>query len=487
MIRTDILIVGAGPAGLTLACDLARRSIDFLIIERLAERVHASKGKGIQPRTLEIFGDLGIVDAVIAAGRPYPRLGFHEGGEIVREQAMMTERAPSEAVPYPNPVMIPQWKTEEILEDRLAQLGGAVRRGWGFVGFVQDADQIVVEAETPDGRVAISTRYLVAADGGRSPVRTAANIPLEGETPKLEGLLVADVTVADLDRDHWHVWGPSMREFVTLCPLPSTDAFQFQAALKLDENPEPTLETLRTWLERRAGAYAPRLLDQSWISVFRPNIRMAGQYRQGRLFLAGDAAHVHPPAGAQGLNTSVQDAYNLGWKLATALAQGSNEALLDSYEAERLPVAAAVLGLSGLLYKKGLDGEEAGMRRADDEHQLQLNYRGSPIVAMPADAGATLPLAPGDRMPNVALKAVNGTSCDLFTLLRGELPTLIGIDSECVTPADPLYLFEPTRRLRIDTSESGTATWRSAGPLLAALTGRTIAIRPDGYVASIGS
>jgi hypothetical protein len=169
-------------------------------------------------------------------------------------------------------------------------------------------------------------------------------------------------------------------------------------ALPPDSTPELTLDFLQHELDVRSGRRDIRLGNLTWTSLYRPNIRMAGRYRVGRVLIAGDAAHIHPPAGGQGLNTGVQDSYNLGWKLAAVLA-GAPAALLDSYEAERLPIAAHVLGVSERLLRAGIAGNPDALKRSEDERQLTLTYRGSPLGAG-AGSGS---LQPGDRMPDGAL------------------------------------------------------------------------------------
>ena len=478
----DVLVVGAGPAGLTLACDLKRRGLDVEIVEKLSAPSPASKGKALQPRTLEVFHDLGILPEVLSCGGAYPPLGFYAEGRIVKELTMMTERAPTEEVPYPNPVMIPQWKTEDILRNRLQGLGGSVRFGCELVGFSQLAQGVSADLLGPSGTETVKARFLVGADGGRSAVRNLSGLRLEGDNPEIEGLLIGDVCVDGLSRDHWHVWGASLREFVGLCPLPSTDSFQFTATLKPGDDPEPSLEALQAALDARAFEHAPKLKSQSWLSKWRPNIRMAERFRNGRVFIIGDAAHIHTPAGGQGLNTSVQDAYNLAWKLAAALETQSDE-LLDTYEEERLPVAAALLGRSEMLYRRGLNGDQVALQRADDEHQLLLNYGAGSLSKGQSVEGV---LRPGDRMPNAWLKNRHGDPVNLFDVMQGKDGLAIFID----TPPTPEPLSchgQYCRNISVSSLSDNTENvdYVSIGKLIGQLAGHTIIIRPDGYVSSI--
>ncbi|NUW43249.1 FAD-dependent monooxygenase [Nonomuraea rhodomycinica] len=355
---TNVLIVGSGPTGLTLGIELARRGVAFRIVERSSGPAEGVRGKGLQPRTLEVFDDLGVVDEILATGGAYPPLRSYRGEQVVWEGRMDEPREPSPDVPYPNLVMQPQWRTERILRDRLAELGGHVEYGAGVTGVEQDAEGVTATLATGE-RVRCS--HLVAADGGRSTVRKLLGVGFLGDTHDSDRAVLADVRTRDLDRDHWHLWGdPATKALhVSLCPLPGTDVFQLVAPCTGEDDPRRIL-----------AEHAPHVtLDEVvWRSEYRVNVRMAERFRIGRVFLAGDAAHVHSPAGGQGLNTGVQDAYNLGWKLALG-----GERLLDTYEHERMRVAADVLGLSTRLYR---DREH---RRGGETDQLAIGYLDSPL------------------------------------------------------------------------------------------------------------
>jgi 2-polyprenyl-6-methoxyphenol hydroxylase-like FAD-dependent oxidoreductase len=479
----DVLVIGAGPAGLALAIDLARRGKQVRIVDRLSGPFHASKGKGIQPRTLEVFDDFGIIDRALAAGSAYPPLAFYEADKVVREQHMTPVREPSESVPYPNRLMLPQWKTEELLRDRLAEFGVRVEYGCDFKALKQDESGVVASLKTAEGAHSIGAHYLVAADGGRSAVRTTLGIPMVGETPNLEGLLVADVIVDDLNRDQWHFWGSSLKDSVTLCPLPSTDAFQFMASVQPTENPELSLEVLQAFLDARTQGNSPRLVKQTWMSVFRPNIRLADRFREGRVFLIGDAAHVHPPAGGQGLNTSIQDAYNLGWRLAAAL-DGADIDILEGYDEERWSVAAAVLGNSDLLYRRGMTGEAAAFfQRGNDENQLGLNYRGRSTIR-PSET--QISYQPGDRMPNAWLRTATGESLTLFDLMRGPQGVVLNVETQATDASLQPERYWTTSTFQIKfQAPTDEGEMLASGTALREFEGHRVSIRPDGYIDSI--
>ncbi|GAA0372965.1 FAD-dependent oxidoreductase [Microbispora corallina] len=475
MTQTTVLIVGAGPTGLTLAVDLARRGVDLLLVDAVAERP-GSRGKGLQPRTLEVFDDLGVTGALLATGAVYPPLRTYHRGQVVWEGRMHEPRLPTAAVPYPMVIMQPQWRTERVLRERLAGLGHRVRHGARLTGLDQDEDGVTAVLE--DGE-RIRAAYLVGADGGRSTVRKAAGVGFHGETRPAERMLLGDVTTGDLDRDHWHMWGdPATRSLdVALCPLPGTGDFQLTAPVPAtadgeEDLPEPTLETFQAVLDR-AGA-GVRLTGAGWTSVYRVNIRMAERFRAGRVFLAGDAAHVHSPAGGQGLNTGVQDAYNLGWKLAAVLA-GAPGRLLATYEEERLPVAASVLGLSTALHEKGTKGDPDAHVRDEETRQLLLAYPGGFLCEGPRG---------GERVPDAVLGRVR-----LFDVLRGPHFTLLTFGDAAPDQAGAAALHGSAVRAFTVALPGRTGDLVDVEERLHEHfgAGTAVLVRPDGYVGYHGA
>lgn len=412
---TQVLIVGAGPTGLTLAVDLARRGVDFRIVDKSPAPFAGSRGKGLQPRSLEVLEDLGAVEEVLAAGRFPVRFRGYDGDRVLGEWDMHEGRHPTPSTPYARTMLIPQFRVEQALRDRLADLGGRVEFGAELTGFTQDADGVTAVV----GGTPVRAAHLVGCDGGRSSARKLLGVGFAGETWEDQRLVVADVRLDGLDREHWHIWPKSPAGMVALCPLPATDLYQLQAS----GESELTLDALRELVRTRTGRDDIVLREIAWASQYRANVRMVDRYRVGRVFLAGDAAHVHSPAGAQGMNTGIQDAYNLGWKLAEVLS-GADEALLDTYEAERLPVAAWLLNVTTRLHRALGEG---AMKRDEETLQLHLNYRGGPLaprVDAAADAGG---MRPGDRAPDAPCALPDGTRTRLFDLLRGPEFTVVAI------------------------------------------------------------
>lgn len=469
----DVLICGAGAAGLTLAIDLARRGVSFRLVDKLTAPFAGSRGKGIQPRTLEVFEDLGVVTAMLAVGGPYPPQRIHRADGGCDEIQEMVVAAPTAQEPYRTPLMVPQFATEAVLRERLNQLGGAVEYGRELTGFDQHVGHVVVRLDGPSGPETVACRYLVGGDGGRSFVRKALGIDFPGKTLGVRAI-VADVVLEGLSRDAWHRFneGDMARQYA-LCPLVGTGLFQLQAPIPSEGEVDLSAAGLQAFIEARTPGTDLRVRGVSWASAYAMNARLADRYRDGRVFLIGDAAHIHPPTGGQGLNTSVQDAYNLGWKLAAVLA-GAPESLLDTYEEERRPIAAGMLGLATGLLEKARQGD---MRRGREVHQLDLGYGFSSLSL--ETPGREDGLLAGDRAPDALLHDATGAPVRLFDLTAGPYWTLV---VRGVGPA------EAREGLRIvSVGEGAFADPDDAlGRVYGLADGDQVLIRPDGYVAAVG-
>ena len=486
----DVLIVGAGPAGTTLAVDLVRRGIDVRIIDKAPHAFEGSRAKGVQPRTLEVLYDLGVLAEILAQGSLYPPLAIHIG-PVAIPWRMMARAQPTADVPFPNTWLIPQYRTDSALHERLGQLGAHVEFATELVEFSQAEQSVTARVATSDGVEVITARYLVGADGGASTVRKQVGIGFVGSTDESDRMLIVDAAVdGGLSRDRWHVWPGLRGRFVGACPLPHSDLFQWMIRLAPHEEPPLDEDQINKRVQSHIRSKRVTLRDIQWTSVFRPNIRLAEHYRRGRIFLAGDAAHVHTPAGAQGLNTGIQDAYNLGWKLAQVLA-GADDALLDTYEAERLPIAANVLGLSTKKYEGLAKMDPSSIRRGKDEQQLGLTYYGGPLAG--ADCERTDTLRVGDRAPDADLLAAGGGRVRLFDVYRGPQFAAIAYGAEAAEALDRLAWPSegaPLTRIVVDAKAStaqhvladSTHTFRR----IYGLTDDTLLlVRPDGYVGHI--
>ncbi|MBF6334139.1 FAD-dependent monooxygenase [Nocardia transvalensis] len=470
-----VLIAGAGPTGLTLACELARRGISVRLVDKAPALFPGSRGKGLQPRTLEVFDDLGVIDAVLASGAPFPEFRMYRGTSVqwtrtVQQMLGVARPDPEQGVPYPDVWLLPQWRTDEILRDRFVELGGRIEFATELVDVGQD-DRGVTATLSHGGTIErVRARYLVGADGGRSTVRKTLGVGFEGETFETERTLIGDVRADGLTGTYCHILTTGdVTDRFSLWSLPGTDYYQFVATVAADEVPDLELAAVQKLLDERSGRSDIVLSDLRWISLYRVNVRMVDRFRVGRVFLAGDAAHAHSSASGQGLNTSVQDAYNLGWKLAAVLGGAPGE-LLDTYEAERFPVAAEVLGVSTRLHHRNFR-EAPAEEQEPDIFQLRLNYRGGPLAVDVRDHPGAL--RAGDRAPDARCGDVR-----LFDLFRGPHVTLLGFGTD---PADLARPFgDRVRAYRIDNSAEARRNYDVAP-------GTLVLVRPDGYIGAIAT
>ena len=488
----DVLVVGGGPTGTALAIDLVRRGLDVRIIDKCGHAFGGSRAKGIQPRSLEVLYDLGALDEILAGGDTYPPLGIHLGPLCIPWRMIPLHESTTE-VPYPNTWLIPQHRTDAALHNRLKRLGRVVEFGRELVRIEQLPDAVVSSVDGAHGSELIHARYLVGADGGSSTVRRALGIGFHGSTDEEDRIVIVDAAVSGLTRDRWHVWPGRGGRFVGACPLPNSNQFQWMIRLRPDEEPPLEEHQIVKRIRTRTGNRGIRLSDITWKSVYRPNIRLVERYRVGRVLLSGDAAHVHTPAGAQGLNTGLQDAYNLGWKLGQVLA-GAPDTLLDTYEAERLPIAAAVLKLSTKKYQGISKLDPASIKRGKDERQLSLRYRGGPLA--PANADRTATLQVGDRAPDAKLLSAAGGPLRLFEVMRGPHFTSIAWGPHAAAELKALPWPAAGASLTRVAVDAGIGA--NADVVLADITGNfrriyglqnetLLLIRPDGYIGSIAT
>ena len=469
----DVVICGAGAAGLTLAIDLARRGVSFRLIDRLDSPFAGSRGKGIQPRTQEVFEDLGIVDRLFSVGGLYPPVWTYGDGDVGEKQDIAAD-LPTPEEPYRAALMVPQSRTEAVMRDRLAELGHHPHYGCTLDRFDQDADGVTVQTVGSEGET-LRCRYLVGADGGHSAVRSLLGVGFPGKTLGVRAI-VADIELDGLESSVWHRFNHGdMARQIALCSLPHTGLFQLQAPLPLEGEADLSVEGLQRFIDDRVGGRDLVVRSVAWASAYGMNARLADRYRVGRVFLIGDAAHIHPPTGGQGLNTSIQDAYNLGWKLGAVLA-GAPDALLDSYEPERRPIAAGVLDLSTGLLEKAKRGD---MTRGREVHQLDLGYTQSSLSLEAPERHAGLHA--GDRMPDAALRGAGGQRLRLFDLLRGPQATLLVFgtpqDLPVASPGVHRHAIGPDGDVIDEEDYFRTRCGLRDGDM--------ILVRPDGYVGAI--
>ena len=475
----DVLIAGAGAAGLTLAIDLARRNVAFRLIDKLPSPFAGSRGKGIQPRSQEVFEDLGVIDRLVAVGGTYPPQREYRADGSYEDSPVMGQHEAAPDEPYLIPLMVPQFLTEAVLRERLAELGHRPHFGCELTAFEQDAEGVTAHVMSADGDQTLRVRYLVGTDGGKSYVRHALNIEFPGETLGVRAV-VADVRLEGLGTDAWHRFNEgSMEKQTSFCPLRGTDMFQVQAPIPIEGDIDLSPAAMTAWVAARTGRMDIVIREVLWASAFHMNARMADKYQVGRVFIGGDAAHIHPPTGGQGLNTSVQDAYNLGWKLA-AVINGAPEKLLATYEEERRPIAAEMLGLSTKLLEAAR--ARGDMRRGRETQQLDLGY---PESSLSLNSPARSPdrVMAGDRAPDAPIRGAAGQPTRLFKLFQGPHWTLLGyqVDRAAIAPRRDLHIHTVGVRGDI-VDESGYV--RDAYGVSA---GDWVLVRPDGYIGAIVS
>lgn len=416
----EVLVVGAGPVGLMTAIELRRRGVDVLLVDQREEPAPWAKAVGVQPRTLEIFDALGIIrPALDAATSMRGQLRYVDG--VL--QGRIDMELPDD-VPY-RFVSIPQYATEQVLHDLLVGLGGTVHRGITVTAIEPDEDGVTATLTDGSGSRQLRADYLVGCDGAHSLARKAVGIGFEGDAFP-ESYMLADVEV-DWDlpagyavRCQRRVAGAPDDQLVCI-PLPGEHRYRMSMLVAEDlrggtdagstDGIEHGLGPGRTPELHHVQAVLDRLSPQPttarhlrWSSVFRISHRLAERYAQGRVLLAGDAAHIHPPTGGQGMNTGLQDAFNLGWKLAAAVHGLAGPGLLASYHAERHPVGAEVVGRTVAAARGGGVGVGSSVDPTtlmQREAQLLVAYPDSPLVGEDVvDGVLTDGPRPGSRAPD---------------------------------------------------------------------------------------
>ncbi|MFF8271626.1 FAD-dependent monooxygenase [Streptomyces sp. NPDC016562] len=509
---TDVLVTGAGPVGLTTAAELRRRGVSCRIIDRLPARLLFAKAVGIQPRTLELWDRMGLLRAALDAAVPLRgQLTYVNGVEQPR-----LELAVPPEVPY-GFAALPQYETERILDEFLGRFGTTVERGTELVSFTQDADGVTCRLHTPSGaEEEVRTQYLVGCDGAHSIVRKGLGLTFEGAAFPEEYML-ADV---QLDWDLPHEYGVrsqhrdasgAIDDGLVCIPLPgagryrtsmtvppelSTEARAATGSEDVAHGPQggraPELADIQAVLDR----LSPRPVTASdirWASVFRISHRIVNHYGDGRVFVAGDAAHIHPPTGAQGMNTGVQDAWNLAWKLALAVEGAAHPGLLASYDAERRPVGEEVVARTVRHAKEGVQADpDDRLTVLLREAQLLVGYRGSPVVDPPGEGQGP---RPGDRAPDCGglTRQIASYPMRLYDLLRDRDHVLLlygtGLDELALTARESSRgRVEVCAVLPVDAPADATelpACWDALGEFAlryAAEQPTAFVIRPDGYL-----
>jgi 2-polyprenyl-6-methoxyphenol hydroxylase-like FAD-dependent oxidoreductase len=483
----SVLVVGAGPTGLVLACELARRGVPFRIVDRAEKRVSESRALAVHSRSLEVLEDLGALPALLECGLVWRAINFYS-----KEERLTHIRFERLDGPYPFILSVPQRETERVLEEHLERLGVRVERGVELDALYAGEHEVRATLRHADGREEqAALPWLVGCDGAHSAVRHAIGVAFEG-SPYEEKLALADVVLrSDLARDESHAYlsegGPCI-----LLPLPGAESAYRMITEEREGEGELRLEDFQAILDAR-GPAGVRLESSTWMARFRIHHRLASTYRAGRVFLAGDAAHIHSPVGGQGMNTGIQDAYNLAWKLDLVIRGRARAALLDTYEIERRPIArdvlfgtdratrAAFLQTGALLHARNkiaqlLTSFGAVQRKiASTASELDVNYRGSPLV----DEDRTLESwarfgggpRPGDRAPDAAMPGGER----LHEKLRGTSHVLLAFGASC-------DLAPIQSRLGPDLTVLHLPHEGEPARRYGAVAGSLVLVRPDKYV-----
>src|SRR6185295_8736616 len=336
MTTENVLIAGAGPTGLVLAHWLSRAGVRLRLIDKAAEPGTTSRALGVQARTLELYRQLGLDEVAVSAGTPFKGInlwvrGQHVGHVEIGDMGVGLS-------PYPYMLTLPQDLHERLLIDQLRPLGVEVERGVDLLGYEETADRVRARVRRPDGsEEEIEAAYLAGCDGARSKVRHAMGATFEGGTYE-RMFYVADVEMhGPMDNHELHV-ALDEADLIAVFPMKGDHKARLIGTVRQEagERPDPTWEDVSPSVLERLRLTVDRV---NWFSTYRVHHRVTDRFRRGRVFLAGDAAHIHSPAGGQGMNTGIGDAVNLAWKLAEVLQGSANESLLDSYEPERIAFA----------------------------------------------------------------------------------------------------------------------------------------------------
>ncbi len=507
--RGPVVIVGAGPTGVMLAIELARRGVEVRVLDKRPSRPDETRAIGIHARTLEVLHQLGIVDEFLDLGHRVEGVIFHLDG---RRRAQV--RFGALDTPYPFLLTLSQEQTQRILDQRLDSLGVSIERAVEVLDVHYDTDgaELAIAVPGEERERSLHADWVVGCDGVNSIVRRRLGLAFDGEDYGQDWLMAEVKTDWPMRSDRFHIFAHS-GAVLAMFPLSSRRwrLFLPQVPNRDGERRAPDMEEIERLVGQR-GPKGIRVTDPTLLATFRCYLRSTKTMRSGRVLIAGDAAHVHSPAGGQGLNTGLHDAFNLGWKLALVAEGQAPPALIDTYQAERVPIATSVLALTHGLVRTftmpsprkrflrdqllpiALATPAAQRRYTNRLSQLAHNYRGGPLTD-PAARTARGVLAPGDRLPAVTGLQLDGEPVCTLDLLRRPAHTLLifpGASADHEAARKAIARFEAWSGI-VNTivisgepldSESVADPGLRAHRRYDAMSGQLLLVRPDGYLAS---
>jgi 2-polyprenyl-6-methoxyphenol hydroxylase-like FAD-dependent oxidoreductase len=496
----DVIVVGAGPVGLVAGCELARRGVGVRVIDKLAEPTDQSRAIAVHARSLDMFDRMGIVEELLGTGIKAIAMQTYTGGrKLYRIPLGEVDSA------FPFTLNTAQTETERVLGEHLQSLGVTVERGVELVALSQDDEGAHLTLQRSGSTERVSASWVIGADGARSAVRKLVGAKLTGSFVG-ERFLLGDVEAEhNLDLESMHTFFASDGPVIVLPMRDGRMRFLAEVHDPHDASIEthPTLDDLQEIVDRRIGGI--RLLRPHWLTSFEIHHARVPSYRWGRVFLAGDAAHIHSPAGGQGMNTGMQDVFNLAWKLAAVINGDAGDTLLDSYEAERVPVADSVIAFTNRLTKAGtLSGVPRRIRdvvlrilsrvpavrriMAETVEEVNVAYKDSPIAVGQPPKHAKV--AAGQHVPHVDDEAVQKqlhAACGsqtpdhiVLTIADGQVAPAAGHGQVqvLVTSEDTLVAGYSA----VVADPKGVVAQR-----LGLKNGGRVATRPDGYIGAIAA
>jgi 2-polyprenyl-6-methoxyphenol hydroxylase-like FAD-dependent oxidoreductase len=514
----DVLVVGAGPVGLTLAGDLLRRGIRCRLIDKAPEATQQTKAVGIQAKTLELLAKMGMAHIAVERGLKVPVFSLYSDGKRLTRIDFREHLLDS---PYPYALMLPQHETERILTEHLQSQGGAIEWQTELISFTQDEQRVEAELRHADGQVErVRVGFLVGCDGAHSTVRHLLGLNFAGTTSELS-LAVGNVRLTwDLSSDELFAF-LHQGNFIGYFPM-ADGHHRVVIAYEPDKGPtgEVTLSEVQQVIDT-CGPAGARVSDPTELTRFHVNQRRAEDYVRGRIFLAGDAAHIHSPIGAQGMNTGMQDALNLGWKLALMVRGQASARLLESYSAEREQVGEALLHGTQLAMRVALTRNTllvvllnalapivfsslpvAAQRLVESISEISIAYPHSPISVDQRDKKGAL--HSGDRAPNALVRVHEGAEPQsLFEIFSSQRSILLVLAAKLEAAAverqwrEIADLLSPGYHEMIEaylvTEKAASGSEQEARQILYDFTGELhqryeaeqgglVLIRPDGYI-----